>query len=402
MSKETFAMLSLITIPLISGLIGWFTNWLAIRMTFYPIEYVGVRPFGWQGIIPSKARRMASKSVDLITSKLLKIDERVAQINPTHIAEEMQPGLEELSHRLVHEVMEAQSPQVWKNTPDFVKKRIYESISKDLPEVVVQMIEDIKANINDLLDIKAIAVRTLTRDRALLNKVFQECGKEEFKFLIISGLYFGFVFGLPQMVVSYFYNPWWFLPLFGMIVGYATNAVALKLIFRPLYPKRILGLFAFQGLFLKRQKEVAEAYAKIVDQEIVTTESMFEYVMRGPGAQKLAEIIQEHVGKVVDDTIGNTKGLVELVVGKKMEAVKNIAVYRLVQELPISVRSIFHYTHEALDIENQLNDKMQSLAPQEFEGFLRPVFQEDETTLILVGAFLGLVAGMLQWYFLFY
>jgi len=197
MSKETFAMLSLITIPLISGLIGWFTNWLAIRMTFYPIEYVGVRPFGWQGIIPSKARRMASKSVDLITSKLLKIDERVAQINPTHIAEEMQPGLEELSHRLVHEVMEAQSPQVWKNTPDFVKKRIYESISKDLPEVVVQMIEDIKANINDLLDIKAIAVRTLTRDRALLNKVFQECGKEEFKFLIISGLYFGFVFGLP-------------------------------------------------------------------------------------------------------------------------------------------------------------------------------------------------------------
>jgi len=402
MSKETFAMLSLITIPLISGLIGWFTNWLAIRMTFYPIEYVGVRPFGWQGIIPSKARRMASKSVDLITSKLLKIDERVAQINPTHIAEEMQPGLEELSHRLVHEVMEAQSPQVWKNTPDFVKKRIYESISKDLPEVVVQMIEDIKANINDLLDIKAIAVRTLTRDRALLNKVFQECGKEEFKFLIISGLYFGFVFGLPQMVVSYFYNPWWFLPLFGMIVGYATNAVALKLIFRPLYPKRILGLFTFQGLFLKRQKEVAEAYAKIVDQEIVTTESMFEYVMRGPGAQKLAEIIQEHVGKVVDDTIGNTKGLVELVVGKKMEAVKNIAVYRLVQELPISVRSIFHYTHEALDIENQLNDKMQSLAPQEFEGFLRPVFQEDETTLILVGAFLGLVAGMLQWYFLFY
>ena len=395
-------MLSLITIPLISGLIGWFTNWLAIRMTFYPIEYVGVRPFGWQGIIPSKARRMASKSVDLITSKLLHIDERVAQINPVHIAEEMQPGLEALSHRLVHEVMEAQSPQVWKNTPDFVKKRIYESISKDLPEVVVQMIEDIKTNINELLDIKAIAVRTLTRDRALLNKVFQECGKEEFKFLIISGLYFGFVFGLPQMVISYFYNPWWFLPLFGMLVGYATNAVALKLIFRPLYPKRILGLFTFQGLFLKRQKEVAEAYAKIVDQEIVTTESMFEYVMRGPGAQKLAEIIQTHISQVVDDAIGNSKGLLELVVGKKMEAVKNIAVYRLVQELPISVRSIFGYTHEVLDIENQLNDKMQSLAPEEFEGFLRPVFQEDETTLILVGAFLGMVAGMLQWYFLFY
>lgn len=25
-------------IPIVSGLVGWFTNWLAIVMTFYPIE----------------------------------------------------------------------------------------------------------------------------------------------------------------------------------------------------------------------------------------------------------------------------------------------------------------------------------------------------------------------------
>ena len=43
-----------------------------------------------------------------------------------------------------------------------------------------------------------------------------------------------------------------------------------------------------------------------------------------------------------------------------------------------------------------LKQKMQQLSGQEFEGVLHPVFQEDELTLILVGAFLGMVAGFAQ------
>ena len=40
-------------IPLIAGFIGWFTNWLAVKATLYPIEFVGIPPLlGWQGVIP--------------------------------------------------------------------------------------------------------------------------------------------------------------------------------------------------------------------------------------------------------------------------------------------------------------------------------------------------------------
>ena len=50
------------SIPVIAGLVGWITNWVAIKLSFYPLEFVGVRPvFGWQGIIPSKARKMADR-----------------------------------------------------------------------------------------------------------------------------------------------------------------------------------------------------------------------------------------------------------------------------------------------------------------------------------------------------
>jgi uncharacterized membrane protein YheB (UPF0754 family) len=66
------------------------------------------------------------------------------------------------------------------------------------------------------------------------------------------------------------------------------------------------------------------------------------------------------------------------------------------EELPEHIRLIFDYAEEALDIEDTLREKMQSLSPPVLVSFLRPVFQEDEWKLILVGAILGGIAGLLQ------
>jgi hypothetical protein len=69
-------------IPLISGLIGYVTNVVALKMTFYPLEFVPkhlefvrvkdqpIGLFGWQGIIPTKAAKMAATSCDIMTEKL--------------------------------------------------------------------------------------------------------------------------------------------------------------------------------------------------------------------------------------------------------------------------------------------------------------------------------------------
>ena len=48
-------------IPFVAGFIGWFTNWLAVKATLYPVDFVGIPPvFGWQGIIPANAKEMAA------------------------------------------------------------------------------------------------------------------------------------------------------------------------------------------------------------------------------------------------------------------------------------------------------------------------------------------------------
>ena len=72
------------------------------------------------------------------------------------------------------------------------------------------------------------------------------------------------------------------------------------------------------------------------------------------------------------------------------------------QELPMNIRHVFGYAENALDLEHILREKMIDLPPEEFEAFLRPVFQEDEKTLILIGAMLGGLAGIVQYFIFFY
>lgn len=398
----TAKLLSYLSIPFVSALVGWFTNVLALKMTFYPIEYTGIRPFGWQGIIPSKARKMAETAVDLWTSRLLDLGAEFARIKPGRVAEEMAPAIGRLSVEIVDEVMEAKLPLAWAAAPDFLKRDIYHKVSEELPLMVEEMMDDVKRNFDEMLDLKYLAVSSLTQNKALLNQVFQKCGEVEFRFIERSGLYFGFLFGLIQMAVWYYYPEWWILPAFGLLVGYATNYLAIKLIFRPIRPIR-LGSFVIQGTFIKRQKEVAMEYSHIVASRIITVENIFEYIIRGPGSARLAEIVRRQIDRAIQHTATSTLPFLNIKADNKLfEYIRNIASYRFLQELPMNIRHVFGYAENALDLENILRTKMTGLSPEAFEDFLRPVFREDEFKLILIGGILGGIAGTVQYFLLFY
>ncbi|MCC5930829.1 MAG: hypothetical protein JJU28_16410 [Cyclobacteriaceae bacterium] len=396
--KENAAYL---TIPFVSAFVGWFTNWLALKMTFYPVKYFGIKPFGWQGIIPSKAKKMAETAVDLWTSKLLNLEDEFARIKPDIIAEEMKPAIDRLSREIIEEVMKAQLPLIWKASTPGMKADIYNRVSRELPLIVAKMMEEVKNHFSELLDLKSLAVSTLTQNRELLNQVFIKCGYKEFKFIEKSGFYFGFIFGLVQMVVWYFFPVWWTLPVAGFMVGFFTNDLALKLIFRPLNPIK-LGKLEIQGLFIKRQNEVSEEYSRIVAARVITIEHIFEYIIRGPGREKLTRIVEKQMEKTIADAVGNNKKWIDLMVGENIfYYIRNIATFRFMQELPMNIRHVFGYAENAMNLEYLLKGKMKSLSPAEFEAFLRPVFKEDELTLILVGAVLGGLAGLSQYLILF-
>lgn len=395
-------LLPYFAIPVVSGLVGWGTNALAIHMTFYPVEFVGIKPFlGWQGIVPSKAAKMADKSVELMTTKLIDVQEIFSKIDPKRVSQDLQPVLESIARQMIDDVMKKEAFMMWTTTPPLVKETIYRRAVSQMPAVAEDMMLDIRDNIEEFLDLKGLVIEHMTANKELTNEIFLKCGSEEFKFIKISGLYFGFLFGIIQAIVWFFNDSWWLLPVGGLFVGWATNWLALKMIFNPKKEINFLGI-KIHGLFIKRQNEVATEYSKIVSDKILTVERMFDRIFRGKASDKLVSILHSHVKRSIDEQAGLSKNLYQIFAGtKKYDALKDMAATRFVESLPLSIHRTFEYTENALDLETTMREKMAGLSPDEFEGVLRPAFQEDEWILILVGAALGGLAGLGQLVFLF-
>ncbi|MFM1874405.1 MAG: hypothetical protein RL266_142 [Bacteroidota bacterium] len=366
-------------------------------MTFYPLEYVGRWPFGWQGIIPAKAHKMATKAVKLVTSKLISVEEQFEKLKAEEIVEEMRPQLQVLSRSIMEEAMSKEMPLLWRLLPKAQKEALQREVAAQFPTAVTKVLDDIRQHIHHLLDIDRMMIEGLTKQPEMLNRIFLQCGEAEFKFIERSGFVFGFLFGLVQMVVWHFYPLWWLLPAGGLVVGYLTNFLALKLIFRPVEPMKV-GPFVLQGLFMKRQNEVSEQYAKILAEELLTAEHIFAFIMETRGMEPIAEICRKHVKEMVDSATGTTqKALLKMTVGNSgYERIKQLAAERLVEALPASIAGMFAYADRSLQIGATLESKLRSLSKLDFEDVLHPIFEEDELTLIIVGAVLGAVAGFIQ------
>ncbi|BDA77649.1 hypothetical protein LPTSP3_g05790 [Leptospira kobayashii] len=395
--------LKLLCIPFTYGFVGWVTNWLALKMTFYPLKFWGIPPYlGWQGIIPRKAHKMASKSVDVITERLLNIQEVFLKVDPVRAEKEFLPSIDSSIKESMHEFAESLDSRIWPMLPDLVKEEIYHKVKRETGFTIRNVIRKLQADIDSLFDVKALVLKKLSGDNvSLVVELFQEVGAPEFKFIERSGFYFGFLLGLVQMVIWMYFPIWWTLPLQGVIVGYLTNYLALEMIFRPLYPTKILGIFTYQGLFLKRQRAVSLLYAKLVAEKILTPKNIMEELVFGKAAAEILETIRRAILKQVDNITTLAKPILYASGRWENYEVVKEKIAKTMSETAIRNSSELEaYLGEAMELEKTMGERMASLPPDEFESILRSAFQEDEMLLILVGAALGAVVGWSQIYFL--
>ena len=391
-----------LSIPVVAAVVGWSTNWVAIKLLFYPIEPIGKPPFfGWQGIIPMKAAKMAAITTDTTLSRLGSLQEVFRAMEPDRIAQHLVKSIEPRVPDYVNWVMLEENPDMWNALPGAIKEIVYEIVRKRLPETLRKMLHDIGENIENMVDLKHIVVTQVLADRNIINRIFLECGDAEFKFIVRSGIYFGFLFGLVQMAVWYFYQEWWILPLFGIIVGYATNWIALRIIFQPLHPKKI-GPFVVQGLFLKRQKEVAEVWTGIVTRELITVHNLIHEMLYGPKSEYTQVVLRKHIREIVDSALGLAKPLLQFTLGAKQLAKIEHTATEKAAFITASAFDDRAFTEErARIVQRLLQERMEALSSEEFQYLLRPAFQEDELKLIIMGAVLGFLAGLAQLFFIF-
>ncbi|GAA3936645.1 DUF445 domain-containing protein [Litoribacillus peritrichatus] len=383
--------------PLIAGFVGYITKVLALEMMFLPVEFKGIKPyFGWQGVVPRKADKMAGSATDLLLSRLLTLEELIDRLDIQRMVNEVEQHLKLMTDRMIRDVGDNFVPEYWHRLPNFAQYAVIKRIQKEIPDIAEAIWLDIRKDPNHYIDIKHLLVSNLVKDKALLNKIFRQIGAKEFVFFRNAGFWFGLVLGVVQLGCWLVWHQPWLMPLFGGTVGLFSDWLALTLLFRPLNKIRIFG-FDVQGKFIARQQEVAKDYATLIAKELLTPANMIEEVMRGPSADRLVDLIQKHVEVASEEQLGRARPLVKYALGsERFEEIRSYVVEKSMEMLPETSRHVEAYAMDALDINNTIIARMDQLTPKEFEGLLRPAFKEDEKTLIVAGAALGFLIGELQ------
>ena len=390
-----------LSIPVIASLLGWGTNWLAIKLSMWPLEFVGIKEpwLGWQGVVPRQIKKMAGIMTDQVISKLGTLSDFFKELEPEKIASHLAGTVSMRIEEYTDELMLEKNPVMWENTPLLVKNRVYRRAKRHIPEIVEEIMDSLSANIEAVVDLKHMIVTRMSEDKVLLVNILNDIGKPEFDFVIRSGLIFGLPLGIIQMLCWYLYPNPWLLPAFGIIVGGFTNFLALNLIFRPLNPVKVFG-FTFQGRFLKRQDEVSEGFCRILTQEVLTVSTLMQALQNGPRSDRARMMIKQQLKPFLEG--GVVKTIAQLTVGPSGYVDLKNSIEQRVFEL-----SIQHTDDPILNRERgavaelAFRKRMEEMSAEEFQELLRPAFQEDEWILIALGAALGFMAGLAQLFFVF-
>jgi uncharacterized membrane protein YheB (UPF0754 family) len=388
-----------LSMPFVAAAIGYVTKRVAIEMMFRPLDFVGIRrtPLGWQGVLPRNAARMASTAVQLLMNNLISVPEIFARLDPERLAKEVEEPLLRAADELTPAIMEEYQPGLWQRMPGPARELLLRQVRAQVPKLVTGIMAELAADIENVLDVRDMAVTHLVRDKALLNRLIREIARPELSFIANCGLVFGFVLGVVQMALWALTHSALVMPLFGLGIGWFTDWLALKMIFFPRAPRRFLGVVTWQGLFQKRRDEVAVDYGTLIAGEILTTHNIMAAILRGPRADRLFALIQREIDDALDRGVNLARPLVTLAVGgRRYQEMKLAATARAIERLPETLRHAESYTTEALDIRNTIVSRMRLLTPVQFEGLLRPAFKQDEWKLIAVGAIIGFLVGELQ------
>ncbi|WP_370945117.1 DUF445 domain-containing protein [Amycolatopsis sp. cg5] len=384
-------------IPFVAALIGYVTKRVAIEMMFRPLEFVGIKPLlGWQGVVPKHGGRMAAVATDLLTTNLLDLKEIFDRIDPDLITRQIEQPLLKAVDDIARGVLEEYHPRMWEVMPSMAQELLIKQVQASTPRLVRELMDELRENLDEVLDVKHMTVQTLTRDKKLLVKLIRETSRPEMGFIARAGIVFGFTLGIVQAFTWAFTKEPLVLPIFGAVVGLFTDWLAIKLIFVPRDPIR-LGPLTFQGKFQKRKAEVARQYGEIIAHEVLTVPNLMEAVLTGPRSDRLLAMVQRTVAKAVDEQTSVAKPLVALAIGgQRLQEMKTAAARRAVESFPATVRQAEGYLTQAMDVAQMVEYRMLRLTPLQYEGLLRPAFRQDEWKLIAVGGFIGFLVGELQ------
>jgi uncharacterized membrane protein YheB (UPF0754 family) len=186
------------------------------------------------------------------------------------------------------------------------------------------------------------------------------------------------------------------LVLISGFIGWITNWIAIKMLFHPRKPVRMLGL-SIQGIFPKNQTQFAQKLGKLVSGEFLSFADIEQKISEPRNIQKMMPLIEGHIDTFLKEKLAEQLPMISMFIGDKtITRLKSTFMQEIESLLPPVMRSYAGQLKTELDLEKIITEKVAKFSSDRLEELLYQIMAKEFRFVEWVGAVIGLLIGIVQ------
>ena len=186
------------------------------------------------------------------------------------------------------------------------------------------------------------------------------------------------------------------IPVISAAIGWITNKIAVWLLFNPKNPTKIL-FWTFQGVFPKRQANIAQRIGDLVADELLSSHSIKEQVFTDENLSGIVNFILLKVDTYLETEFKEDHWFLNLFVGEGTKTKMKSELERKLYESLDDISENFHdYLEKKVNIRNLVADRINSLDSNEVNNLMNQILKSELGFIELTGAILGFLIGLIQ------
>ncbi len=194
----------LLLLPLISAFIGWFTNWIAIKMLFHPREPRNILGITFQGIFPKRQQQFAEKLGKLVSQELLSFSDISNKLTSPENLDRLSPYIEEHIDHFLRVKLKETMPMISMFIGDKTIAQLKAVFLEELRLLFPVIMEKYMGTLKEQLDLEKIVVEKVSAFSSdKLEQILYQIMAREFRFVEIIGAILGFLIGLVQIAITF-------------------------------------------------------------------------------------------------------------------------------------------------------------------------------------------------------
>lgn len=187
-----------------------------------------------------------------------------------------------------------------------------------------------------------------------------------------------------------------FIPIISAFIGWLTNWMAIKMLFHPREPKKILGI-TFQGIFPKRQQQFAIKLGKLVSSELLSFSEIEQKISDPANIEKLMPLVEEHIDNFLTIKLPAQIPMLGMLIGEKtIGHVKGVFIKELEELFPVLMKQYMNRLEHQLDLERIVTEKVSNFSSDKLEEILNQIMSTEFRFVEIIGAVVGFIIGVLQ------